>query len=100
MRTDFEPALLEPRPQTLLETPLGKPTVPTYVAGPHDDERAILRRLDERVGPDKYQFVSGLDMVDALLDLDAPPDPFEDEADSSVSADIETTAESTENWTE
>jgi hypothetical protein len=97
---DFEIALLEPRPESLLETPLAKPTMPTYVSGPHDDIDAILRRLDERVGPGNYQFLSGLGGIGALLGAFADEDAFEDEEEGSEADEIETTGESSEGWSE
>jgi len=101
---DFEIALLEPRPESLLETPLAKPTKPIYISGPHDDVHAVLRKLDERVGRDNYEFLSAFAGIGALLgafeDEGAGADAFEDEEEGSEADEIETTGESTEGWSE
>lgn len=57
---DFEPALFEPRPEPLLDTPLSRPERPFFVPGSEDDVDAILRRLDVNVGPSGYD-VGGAD---------------------------------------
>lgn len=104
---DFESALLEPRPESLLDTPLAKPATPTYVSGPHDDVQAILRRLDERVGRDNYHFLSGLGELGDLGALGTLLRAFEgdaidgeDEDEASEADEIETTGESSESWSE
>jgi hypothetical protein len=53
---DFEPALFEPRPDPLLDTPLSRPERPTFVSGPDDDVARILRQLEASVGSDGYDF--------------------------------------------
>ena len=58
---EFEAALFGPRPTELLSTLLARPEHPFYCSGPDDDARAILRRLDARVGRGNYEFVGGLD---------------------------------------
>lgn len=47
---DFVPELVGPRPDTLLETPLARPTKPTFVPGPDDDVARIVRVLTAKVG--------------------------------------------------
>ncbi len=81
---DFEPALFEPRPDPLRETPLSHPTRPIYVSGPHDDVPRVLARLENAVGAQNFSFVAG------FMDNDW----FDDEDDDDDA--IETTAESTD----
>ena len=92
---DFEIALLEPRPETLLHTPLATPPKPIYISGPDDDVELILRRLEERVGPGNYQFASGVAQLSDLMGLlrtddEDDEDSDEDELDAGA---IETTGE-------
>jgi hypothetical protein len=89
---DFEIAMFEPRPESLLDTPLAKPARPTFISGPHDDVPAILARLDRVVGPDNYLFFAGIGDPSGLFGSDEYDDDaweLEDEAD-----EIETTGQS------
>lgn len=43
---DFAAALVGPRPETLIDTPLARPSRPRYLEGPHDDMARITRVLD------------------------------------------------------
>ncbi len=54
---DFEPALFEPRPVPLVETPLSRSARPVYISGPFDDARRVVSRLDATVGPGNYDFI-------------------------------------------
>jgi hypothetical protein len=47
---DFVPALVGPRPDALLETPLARPSRPVFVPGPDDDVERIVRVLTAKVG--------------------------------------------------
>jgi hypothetical protein len=47
---DFVSALVEPRPDTLLDTPLARPSRPIYVPGPDDDVARVVRALQAKVG--------------------------------------------------
>lgn len=47
---DFVPALVGPRPDTLLDTPLARPERPVFVPGPEDDVARIVRVLTAKVG--------------------------------------------------
>jgi hypothetical protein len=47
---DFLPALVGPRPDTLLDTPLARPERPVFVPGPDDDVARIVRVLTAKVG--------------------------------------------------
>jgi hypothetical protein len=47
---DFVSALVGPRPETLLETPLARPTRPIFVPGPDDDVARVVRVLTAKVG--------------------------------------------------
>jgi hypothetical protein len=47
---DFVPALVGPRPDALLETPLARPVRPVFVPGPDDDVARIVRVLTAKVG--------------------------------------------------
>ena len=93
---DFEIALLQPRPETLLATPLSNPPAPIYASGPDDDVEAILARLEERVGSGNYQFVSGLGELSDLLGMIDDDEDDDDEDDDQPAAVIETTGESSD----
>ena len=84
---DFEPALFEPRPDSLRETPLAHPTRPVYISGPHDDVPRILAQLESAVGAQNFTFIGGLG--GSWFDED-DEDEYEDEDDELA---IETTAE-------
>jgi hypothetical protein len=43
-------ALFGPRPEKLLDTPHARPAKPLYVAGPRDDMKYVLRKLEDAVG--------------------------------------------------
>ena len=47
---DFVAALVGPRPETLVDTPLARPERPIFVPGPDDDVERIVRVLTARVG--------------------------------------------------
>jgi hypothetical protein len=47
---DFVPALVGPRPEALLDTPLAWPERPIFVPGPDDDVARIVRVLSAKVG--------------------------------------------------
>jgi hypothetical protein len=91
---DFEVALFEPRPESLMDTPLAKPARPFYISGPHDDVPMILDQLDRQVGRDNYQFLGGDGGIAGLLGWDEDEDIDED-AD-----EVETTGESPEPWSD
>jgi hypothetical protein len=61
---DFDAALVGPRPETLLDTPLAHPSHPRYVAGPYDDVARITRVLTkyraERALPGRQAGIEGL----------------------------------------
>jgi hypothetical protein len=40
----------------------GKDGKPFYMAGPHDNPKKILKQLKDRLGPDGFHFIAGLDM--------------------------------------
>lgn len=47
---DFVSAMVGPRPETLLDTPLARPSRPVYVPGPDDDVARVVRVLQAKVG--------------------------------------------------
>jgi hypothetical protein len=47
---DFVSAIVEPRPDALLDTPLARPSRPIYVPGPDDDVARVVRVLQAKVG--------------------------------------------------
>jgi len=47
---DFVSALVGPRPETLIETPLSRPKRPIFVPGPDDDVARVVRVLTAKVG--------------------------------------------------
>jgi hypothetical protein len=53
---DFEPALFEPRPEPLLDTPFSRPERPMFVSGPDDDVVRVLKQLEASVGAGGYDF--------------------------------------------
>lgn len=61
---DFDPGMLEPRPDALEDTPLARRERPLYVPGPDDDVPRILSKLEAAVGP------QGFDVGDPDEDLD------------------------------
>lgn len=78
---DFEPALFEPRPEPLLDTPLARPERPFFAAGPDDDIDSIVRRLEASVG------VSGFDFANAAGDVYRGDELDEDDDDESWDED-------------
>jgi hypothetical protein len=89
---DFEPALFEPRPEPLLDTPLSRPERPNFVAGPHDDVPRILKQLEASVGSDGYDFTvaddGGFELPDGVGEYGGDDDDDdageEDVADAGV----------------
>jgi hypothetical protein len=57
--SDFELALLEPRPEVLVDTPGAHPKRPHYVSGLNDDISRILAQLDATLGEGRYDFALG-----------------------------------------
>jgi hypothetical protein len=53
---DFVQAMVRPRPDPLLDTPLGRPSRPVYWQGPRDDSDRILAQLVDRVGRGGFDF--------------------------------------------
>lgn len=92
---DFEPALFEPRPESLAQTPLASPAQPIYVSGPHEDAFMILAQLSRAVGPENYQFLSGIGGLDGFFG-DDDEDDENDLLDGPLVGEIETTGESAE----
>lgn len=90
---DFQSAVLEPRPEILLNTPLAAPPRPIFISGPDDDVAVILRRLDERVGVGNYQFVSGERQLNDLLGSLEFDDDTEEAIEDDFDDAIETTGE-------
>jgi hypothetical protein len=43
---DFPELVFGPRPETLIETPLARPTEPVFIPGPSDDVPRILRTIE------------------------------------------------------
>ena len=96
---DFEVALFEPRPESLLDTPLAKPERPVYISGPNDDPVMILEQLDRVVGHDNYEFLAGIGDSYGLFDSDEDPGSdgpldSDDDLDDGQADSIETTGES------
>jgi len=79
---DFPARLFGDRTAELLDTPWHAPERPFYINGPHDDSRAILRRLQSAVGD------GGFDRVQLsrreLGDDELEDDDLEDDADSEM----------------
>jgi len=92
---DFEPALFEPRPESLAQTPLASPTQPIYVSGPHEDVFMILAQLARVVGPENYQFLPGIGGLDGFFG-DEDEDEDDDLFDGPLVGEIETTGDSAE----
>ena len=90
--TDFEPTLIQPRPEVLLETPLAHPARPFYVSGPKDAVEEIIERLDLVVGEGNYDFMGGLEGLGSF-DFDLGGEHFEGEDFEGEDDAIETTAE-------
>jgi hypothetical protein len=88
---DFEIALFEPRPESLLATPLATPARPIYISGPHDDVDLILERLNERVGPGNFEFLAGNGGLGGNFD--------DEDEEPDVDA-LDTAGESAEDWQE
>jgi len=84
---DFEPALFEPRPESLRETPFAHPARPYYVAGPNDDVPMILDQLQSVVGGN---YDLGGAVADSWFDDEDDDESDFDGDDQDV---IETTAE-------
>jgi hypothetical protein len=80
----------------LLDTPLAKPERPIYISGPDDNVEMILSHLDRTVGPDNYEFLTGIgdsfDLFGSGEDLDSDEE-FEDDEEVD---EVETTGESVE----
>jgi len=55
---DFEPAIVEPRPAVLRETPLAHPPRCVFVPGPNDNVARIVEQLDARLGRENYEWVA------------------------------------------
>ncbi|HKU41842.1 MAG TPA: hypothetical protein VJR89_26980 [Polyangiales bacterium] len=62
--------MFAPRPAVLLDTPLSRSPRPIFIQGPHDDASAIMRRLEERVGPDGFDAINALVETERWLALD------------------------------
>lgn len=45
-----------------IDIDFGKDGKPFYIEGPHDNVRAILKKLDNAVGPNNYEFLSRAEM--------------------------------------
>jgi hypothetical protein len=56
---DFPEILFGPRPEQLLDTPLARPSMPVYVAGPDDRAVDVVNRLEKAVGPNNFLFSMG-----------------------------------------
>jgi len=113
---DFRPAMIEPRPESLIDTPVANRARPLFMNGPRDDVARIRARLDAAVGPDGYDFLEGMLGLDQLRSLlgdgfeFAEGDDFESEADEELEdqeldaegrgVTLDTTGTSLENWTE
>ena len=107
---DFRLALLEPRPERLLETPLANRARPLFINGPGDDVARIRARLADAVGPDGYDFIAASEVardISAFFEEEFgfSEDDFEPEdlADDDVDSDddpatIETTGTPLEDW--
>jgi hypothetical protein len=54
----FRLAMVEPRPEQLLETPLANRARPLFINGPGDDVAQTRERLADAVGPDGYDFIA------------------------------------------
>lgn len=63
------------------EIPCGRDGKPFYIQGPDDDAPAVLRQLEDRLGPDGFHFVMEEEWPDELAEDDWPgeddPDPDE-----------------------
>jgi hypothetical protein len=108
---DFRPAMVEPRPETLLDTPGANRERPLFIAGPYDDVGRVCSRLEAAVGPNGYDLVEALEGVselrellgsmDADFDVEADDGEEEDvEEGKEVGATIDTTGTPLEDWTE
>jgi hypothetical protein len=96
---DFEPALFEPRPEALLETPWCLPERPYYVAGPSDDvPRTLLQLLRivdydfDYVIPEYLMpawFVADDDGDDDYDDDHDYDDDFEDDEEARIDPDAD-----------
>jgi hypothetical protein len=75
---DFVPALVGPRPDALLETPLARPERPVFMPGPDDDVERIVHVLTSKVGTafSLGGITGGLDIreLSELAGLPVPPD--------------------------
>lgn len=82
---DFEPALFEPRPDPLLDTPLARPERPFYEPGTQDDIDSILGRLEASVGVSGFDFATADGGVYRGDELDDDED--DDDEETSVRAE-------------
>jgi hypothetical protein len=85
--SDFREVLFGPRPPELMATPLHAAARPLFVAGPRDNVRTIMARLEAAVGAGNYDFVDvmadegeeeedGGDEEDGVIEIEevnAPP---------------------------
>jgi hypothetical protein len=90
-RLGFEPhpsfpdVLFGPRPAALIATPWHENDEPIYLAGPDDNVRSILGRLESAVGRDRFRFVAEVGEGPGLLDL--ADEDFEVLADDEADLD-------------
>jgi hypothetical protein len=66
---DFRIAMVEPRPERLLETPLANRARPLFINGPNDDVVRTCARLEAAVGPNGYDFVAAMSGASGLHSL-------------------------------
>jgi hypothetical protein len=86
---DFPVSFMGPRPDVLLDTPLGMPSRPIYAAGPDDAPRAIISRLMDVRGRD-FRAIVGSDPDHPVLLDPARGELFEplyDEDDDEAELD-------------
>lgn len=68
---DFTPAMFEPRPEPLEDTPLSKPSRPFYASGPSDNVAVVLSKLRTAVGDDFRFMIPSEDPEVAPKPMDA-----------------------------
>jgi hypothetical protein len=82
---DAPVGLLEPRPATLLDTPLASAPKPIFVNGPYDNEAAILAQLTRVCGPGNFEFLMGGGLGPGLLrGLEVADDDDDDDGDEDA----------------
>lgn len=85
---DFPEGFFAPRPATLLDTPLARPTRPLYVSGPDDRVNAIIAQLTRSVGVGNFDVLAlgdprALSLAGGIMGMDESDDGDDDDDDDA-----------------